>query len=833
MHTPPPAHAAARAGGSAAAPATVATSAYVTPPTSQNWISSAFTALAPQGRPPTTYVYPATPAPPAPGSYVRPPIGPAGVGTSTGTGTGSYVAPPQVMVQSSGGSHVAAPGGPYVAPPTAAPGGNSSSYVAPPPMPAATGSYVAPSALGGCFAVQQFADQATSQRPQTPGFPNFAGMPSGNWLGGNAANERQQPMVPEKVPPMTPGAHKQQGFPVDNSPPPFFDLLSATFPVLAASLQPWVSPDLWEPTSPPKGHYMPPPHNPQQNMQPRQGPPQQMPPPQARAAAPHQRSVTPERAVMEQAPPPVPVQMEPPRTKPSDQGLALRFNCGSSSRQHPRKKTTGIPNADAVEESPLMLGICDGVSGCHKLGIPPDTLPKELLRCCRDLHEQWATKMFVPEYDDGHWLLGMMKDAFDSTQALGATTMLLCALREHGQLVSANLGDCCLLVLRPVAGLKLPMRTEVLFKTAPSRYDSKRPVQVQRLPGMPDSGTHQVISGAKLNTLKVQHGDLLVLGSDGLYDNLQDEDIQRIVEKHCLMDLSLATGGAPTTGQLRDAAGALVNNAIASAQPPPKNEGNQGNHSSKIPWMKPEPSQSTANPDDTTALVAVIHQVDDPEAYDSTFDISRGRRRNFDACRTSSLQTAGAAGVRAGSQPRHGDEVLQDCTNFNGSGNPTKMPQGGAAVREGSADARFARGDTTDLRICRPPDRTQSNNNLGRRPDQDRGTTSMPSWRREPSPGERGRRMDRGPPQPHPEEAVPREPPQCGPMGPKWWGMMQAPGSANRVGSQGPPPQHMRQNNGRQAGGPGSGGRGPYGPQTERAYGSWGQNEDDQNCVIS
>jgi len=701
--------------------------------------------------------------------------------------------------------------GSYVADPSAArPAsagwlGNPGSYVAP-PAPRASPSYIAPPAspLQGCFAVQNQVAGADTELVTTR-----QPMPRAR------ERERERPRAQQQqAPPPMPRGFPQDGYPDDDEPPRLLDLLSSTFPGLAASLSELLDP--MEPVKPP-----PMPQRERARAAARPASPARMPPPGSDYPLPDSQQWGPP---LEQAPPPVPVQQDPRHdARPSDQGVCLRFNCGSSSRQHPRKQNSGIPNADAVEESSTLLGICDGVSGCHKIGIPPDTLPRELLHCCRDVHQHCASRVPDHEFDNGQWIVQMIQDAYNSSEALGATTMLLCSLRETGSLVTANLGDCSLLVLRPLPGLKLPMRTEVLFKTAPCRYDAKKPVQVQRLPGMPEAGTHHVIAGANLATLKVQHGDLLVLGSDGLYDNLQDEEIQRTVEKHCLMDLSLATGGAPTTAQLRDAAGALVNHAIGSVKLPPKNS--EGSMASMC-----------GNPDDTTALVAVIHQVDDPESYDRAFECTHTCRSNFGKYRTSSLRSAksgpamSGARMRTGSQPRsqaYGDDVLQDRTNFKGSSARSKTPpSGGAAYRgesmEPPCDEYTRRPGAT---AAHPPGRSV-NNNCGRRSDRNSDYRSAPSWRREGS-GERGRRgyADRD----FTEEGIPREPPPCGPAAPKWWDNMAKPGSSKRAGSAGPPPEYAR-NSGRRSGPPP--GMRPGVPQTARANQAWDANDEPQ-CVIA
>jgi len=282
----------------------------------------------------------------------------------------------------------------------------------------------------------------------------------------------------------------------------------------------------------------------------------------------------------------------------------LRFTSASASRQHPAKVNTGIVNADAVEEGETHLGICDGVSGVHHLGIPPDELPKDLLRSCRERLLARSGGDEAANTDDGTWLTSIIEEAYDSTEAYGATTLLLAAFRGT-DLVTACLGDCALLVLRPSS--LSPLRLRTIFKTEPGRYDSRRPVQVQRLHGFSDAHAHVVIKGAMVSTTPVQPGDVLILGSDGLFDNLKDEDIRRTVEQCCSSFVGApgAAPRAPSQAQLRQTASALVDLAISRV----KLDQPEG-AAAPNPWNAAGGDVPANNADDTTALVSVVMQDD-------------------------------------------------------------------------------------------------------------------------------------------------------------------------------------------------------------------------------
>ena len=137
--------------------------------------------------------------------------------------------------------------------------------------------------------------------------------------------------------------------------------------------------------------------------------------------------------------------------------------------------STGIPNADAVLEGIDYVGIADGVSGVHALGLTPDALPWELLRYCgKGLFaaaakgEPKVKKTEKHEKQMGEWLINLIQEAFDFTEEHGATTLLLAAIKGN-DLVTACLGDSGILILRPVS--YSPLRLQPIFKTEPGRFD--------------------------------------------------------------------------------------------------------------------------------------------------------------------------------------------------------------------------------------------------------------------------------------------------------------------------------------------------------------------------
>ncbi|KAF9345254.1 hypothetical protein BGX34_004907 [Mortierella sp. NVP85] len=91
---------------------------------------------------------------------------------------------------------------------------------------------------------------------------------------------------------------------------------------------------------------------------------------------------------------------------------------------------------------------------------------------------------------------------------IGSSTACLAILRDD-ELRIANLGDCGVSVIR---------RNEFIFRTEEQQHSFNYPYQL-------GTGSSDSPSDALTFTVKVESGDIVVMGSDGIFDNLFDEDI--------------------------------------------------------------------------------------------------------------------------------------------------------------------------------------------------------------------------------------------------------------------------------------------------------------------
>lgn len=226
----------------------------------------------------------------------------------------------------------------------------------------------------------------------------------------------------------------------------------------------------------------------------------------------------------------------------------LCFSARSYQKTHPGKMRVGRDgrvhkDADATLASPMMLGIADGVSQLEEYGIDASRLPHELLKACEEL----AMDQLAPENIDPSQAYGgpvaLLEEAYESTTSLGSTTVLLGVLdnstRIHGKLhpmvAVLTIGDCELLMLRRMQGPQSQM--SAVFHTEMQRIDGhmQTPLQLARVdervdPDFDEDIALEVIErGSAVHCVSTYEGDILVMGSDGVFDNLFLDEIVDII----------------------------------------------------------------------------------------------------------------------------------------------------------------------------------------------------------------------------------------------------------------------------------------------------------------
>jgi serine/threonine protein phosphatase PrpC len=266
----------------------------------------------------------------------------------------------------------------------------------------------------------------------------------------------------------------------------------------------------------------------------------------------------------------------------------LCFNAHTYQKTHPAKASKMRKDADATVVSPMLLGVADGVSQIEDFGIDASQLPNELLKACEEL----AMAQLMPDSEDTvvapeenyEGPITLLKTAYDATESLGSTTALLAILDNstqiHGKLhpmcAIVAVGDCELLILRRLHGRQSAL--EAVFHTEMQRIGghAQQPMQIARIdervdPDFDEDCAVEVIErGSAVHYVSAYEGDILVMGSDGVFDNMFLDEIIDIVNQDLRPQAYNPRGYVPADpNHLRHVAHRIVMESHAKTAPGP------------------------------------------------------------------------------------------------------------------------------------------------------------------------------------------------------------------------------------------------------------------------
>lgn len=198
-----------------------------------------------------------------------------------------------------------------------------------------------------------------------------------------------------------------------------------------------------------------------------------------------------------------------------------------------------------------MLGVADGVGGWRGLGVDSGKFAAELIHACKvQSLDTWSlvhTPLSSSEEDTASpysYLLPVAERALKTVEACGSCTVLLCAIHS-GLLEILNLGDSKAVLVRFTDG-----RPSVVMHTTTMQHTFNTPFQVSKSLSLsqqerllrscpPEKAkvlaktlSHLINDGfnqAHIYTVRVKVGDLLLVGSDGLWDNLYEREVLEIL----------------------------------------------------------------------------------------------------------------------------------------------------------------------------------------------------------------------------------------------------------------------------------------------------------------
>ncbi|XP_076434961.1 protein phosphatase PTC7 homolog [Babylonia areolata] len=162
-----------------------------------------------------------------------------------------------------------------------------------------------------------------------------------------------------------------------------------------------------------------------------------------------------------------------------------------------------------------VIGVADGVGGWRNYGIDPSVFPRQLMATCERMVQeghfqpQAPASIIAASYQE----LMQYKDPL-----MGSSTACIVSLhREERTIYTANLGDSGFLVVR---------EGEVVHRSVEQQHYFNTPYQ---LAVAPPGQQGRVLSDspemAESSSFKVEDGDVIILGTDGLFDNLSEDMI--------------------------------------------------------------------------------------------------------------------------------------------------------------------------------------------------------------------------------------------------------------------------------------------------------------------
>ncbi|KAK9940888.1 hypothetical protein M0R45_017523 [Rubus argutus] len=180
----------------------------------------------------------------------------------------------------------------------------------------------------------------------------------------------------------------------------------------------------------------------------------------------------------------------------------LSFCVGTHLIPHPRKVEKGGEDAFFVSSyNGGVIAVADGVSGWAEQNVDPSLFPKELMS---------NASSFVEDEEVNNNPQILIGKAHAATSSIGSATVMVAMLERNGILKIANVGDC---------GLRVIREGKVYFSTSPQEHYFDCPFQLS------SQAFGQTYRDAMVCSVDLMEGDTIVMGSDGLYDNVFDHEI--------------------------------------------------------------------------------------------------------------------------------------------------------------------------------------------------------------------------------------------------------------------------------------------------------------------
>ncbi|CAL1411014.1 unnamed protein product [Linum trigynum] len=186
-------------------------------------------------------------------------------------------------------------------------------------------------------------------------------------------------------------------------------------------------------------------------------------------------------------------------------GRSLKLLSGSCCLPHPDKEETGGEDAHFICSDEQAVGVADGVGGWADLGVDAGLYSRELMSHSVDAIQEEPKGSVDPAR--------VLEKAHSITKAKGSSTACIIALTEEG-LRAINLGDSGFMVVRDGC---------TIFRSPVQQHDFNFTFQLEC------GNNGDLPSSGQVFTVPIAPGDVIVAGTDGLYDNLYNNEITAVV----------------------------------------------------------------------------------------------------------------------------------------------------------------------------------------------------------------------------------------------------------------------------------------------------------------
>ncbi|KAK1268004.1 putative protein phosphatase 2C 55 [Acorus gramineus] len=183
----------------------------------------------------------------------------------------------------------------------------------------------------------------------------------------------------------------------------------------------------------------------------------------------------------------------------------LKLLSGSCYLPHPEKEETGGEDAHFICVDEQAIGVADGVGGWAMHGVDAGLYARELMSHSVSAIQEEPKGSIDPSR--------VLEKAYTSTKAKGSSTACIIALTDQG-IHAVNLGDSGFVVVR---------QGSTVFRSPVQQHDFNFTYQLE------SGNASDLPSSAQVFTVPVTSGDVIIAGTDGLFDNLYNNEVTAVV----------------------------------------------------------------------------------------------------------------------------------------------------------------------------------------------------------------------------------------------------------------------------------------------------------------